>query len=166
MQNSNSCLINFFKKIQKQLAEVQKQSPEMLKKCVLKNLVNFTGKHLFPGKDFFNKFAGLQPARFLNRLQHQCFSVKSGKLLRTPILTNKCERLLLKICLWNWEKLKFIHKKVFEKKRNRFFEHQYQKQVHDSYFMIGFPWRFLWFGEKQTPIPKYLELIQRRSNIQ
>ena len=53
-----------------------------------------------------------------------------------------------------------------------FFQHQYQKQVHDRYFMIGFPWslyyytRFLWCSEKWTPITKYPELIERRSKVQ
>ena len=32
------------------------------------------------------------------------------KYLRPPILKNICKRLLLKICSWNWETLKFIHK--------------------------------------------------------
>ena len=41
-----------------------------------------------------------------------------------------------------------------------------QKQIHDLYFMIGFPWKFLWCGENQTPITKYLELIKRRSKVQ
>ena len=49
--------------------------------------------------------------------------------------------------------------------KNRFFEHQYQKHVHDWHFMIGFPWRFLWCGEKQTPITKYLELIKKRPKV-
>ena len=38
--------------------------------------------------------------------------------------------------------------------KNRFFQHQYQKQIHNCYFMIGFPWSLysrailLWCGEK------------------
>ena len=32
--------------------------------------------------------------------------------------------------------------------------------------MIGFQWRFLWCGEKFTPITKYLELIKRRPKVQ
>ena len=43
----NSCLITFFKKIQKQPLEVQKQSPEVFyKKGFFKNFINLTGKHL------------------------------------------------------------------------------------------------------------------------
>ena len=34
-----------------------------------------------------------------------------AKFLRAPILKKICKRLLLKMCLWNWETLKFIHKK-------------------------------------------------------
>ena len=43
----NSFLITFFKKIQKQPLEVQKQSPEVFyKKGFFKNFINLTGKHL------------------------------------------------------------------------------------------------------------------------
>ena len=34
-----------------------------------------------------------------------------AKFLRAPILKKICKRLLLKMCSWNWETLKFIHKK-------------------------------------------------------
>ena len=73
-----------------------------------------------------------------------------AKFLRAPILKNICEWLLLKICSWTWEKFKIIHDKNFTLKT--LFQHQYQKQVHDSYFLIGSPWRlyshtiFLWCG--------------------
>ena len=49
----------------------------------------------------FTKFRGKTPAMesvvdFLwNRHQHRCFPVKFAKVLRTPILKNICERLLL-----------------------------------------------------------------------
>ena len=46
--------------------------------------------------------------------KHVCWSpffiLSIAKFLRAPILKNICERLLLKMCSWNWEKLKFIHK--------------------------------------------------------
>ena len=46
------------------------------------------------------------------------------------ILKNICGRLLLKMCSWNWEKIKFIHKELLHYYiKNRFFQHQYQKQV-------------------------------------
>ena len=86
------------------------------------------------------------------------------------ILNIICERLLLKMSSWNWEHL-FIMSFDFTLK-TRFFQHQYQKQVHDWYFMIGFPWSlyshtiFLWCGEKWTSNTKYLELIKRRSKVQ
>ena len=34
---------------------------------------------------------------FKKRLQHKCFSVKSAKLLRTPILRNICKQLLMEV---------------------------------------------------------------------
>ena len=57
-----------------------------VKKGVLKNFANFTGKHLCWSL-FWNFIK--------NRLQHRCFPVKFAKFLRTPILKNICERLLL-----------------------------------------------------------------------
>ena len=59
------------------------------KKDSLKNVVNFTRKHLrqsLPLIQFIKK-----------RLQHKCFPVRSAKVLRTPILQNICERLLPRI---------------------------------------------------------------------
>ena len=47
-------------------------------------------------ESLFNKVAGLKAWNFIkNRLQHSCFPVKFAKFLRTPILKNICERLLL-----------------------------------------------------------------------
>ena len=46
-------------------------------------------------ESLFNKVAG-QACNFIKkRLQHRCFPVKIVKLVRTPILKNTCERLLL-----------------------------------------------------------------------
>ena len=43
-----------------------------------------------------NKDAGLQACNFIKkRLQQRCFPVNIAKFLRTPILKNICERLLL-----------------------------------------------------------------------
>ena len=43
-----------------------------------------------------NKVAGLQACNFVKkRLQHWCFPVKFAKFLRTSILRNICEELLL-----------------------------------------------------------------------
>ena len=45
----------------------------------------------------FSKFAGLKACKFIkNRLQHTCFPVNIAKFLRTSILMNICQRLLLK----------------------------------------------------------------------
>ena len=55
--------------------------PEMFcKKGVLRNFVQFTGKHLCQSL-FFNKFAGLRPAILLKkRLLHRCFPVNVTSL--------------------------------------------------------------------------------------
>ena len=48
-------------------------------------------------QSLFNKTAGLQACNFVEkRLQHKCFPVNIAKFLRTPILKDICERLLLK----------------------------------------------------------------------
>ena len=56
----------------------------------LKNFAVFTGKT--PVWELFNKV--------FNKMQllHRCFPVNIAKLLRTPILKNICERLLLWFC--------------------------------------------------------------------
>ena len=67
-----------------------------IKKGVLKNFAKFTGKHLCQGL-FSNKVGGLRPATLLKkRLWHGCFPVNFPIFLRTSILKNICERLLLK----------------------------------------------------------------------
>ena len=59
------------------------------KKDYLKDVVNFTRKHLRQS---------LLLIQFIKkRLQQKCFPVKSAKVLRTPILQNICERLLPRI---------------------------------------------------------------------
>ena len=63
-----------------------------VKKGVLKSFPNFIGKHLWcslyliklPACNFIKK-----------RLQHKCFPVNFGKLLKTPVLKNIRERLLV-----------------------------------------------------------------------
>ena len=62
-----------------------------VEKGVLKNFANFTGRRL-RWSVFLIKFV----KKFVEkRLQHRCFSVKFAKILRTPILKNIYERLLL-----------------------------------------------------------------------
>ena len=59
-----------------------------VKKGIPKNFANFTGKHLC--------WSLLQACNFnKKRLQHWCFPVKLSKFLRTSILKNICERLIL-----------------------------------------------------------------------
>ena len=61
----------------------------------LKNIANFTGKHLC-WSFFLSNVEGLQACNFIKKiLQHWCFPMKFAKFLRTPILKNICERLLL-----------------------------------------------------------------------
>ena len=53
-------------------------------KGVYKNFAKLTGKHLCWSL-FFNKVADLRPATLLKkRLEHSCFLVNFGKILRTP----------------------------------------------------------------------------------
>ena len=50
-------------------------------------------------ESLFNKAAGLQTCNFIKkRLQHRCFSMNIAKFLRTTILKNNSERLLLCFC--------------------------------------------------------------------
>ena len=58
-----------------------------IKKAALKSFAVFTGKHQ-KACNFIKK-----------RLQHNCFPVNIGKFLKTPILKNICERLLLHLFL-------------------------------------------------------------------
>ena len=68
-----------------------------IKKTLLKNFAMFTGKHLCWNL-CFNKNAGLQTCNFIKkRLQHRCFLDNTAKFLRTAILRNICERLLLRV---------------------------------------------------------------------
>ena len=59
-----------------------------VKKGVLSNFLNVTGKHLCQSL-FFNKVAGLRPASlFKKRPWHRCFPVTFTKLLTTSFLQN------------------------------------------------------------------------------
>ena len=72
---------------------VQKQPQEVsCKRGVLKNFVNFTGKH-FCLSLFLIK---LQACNFVKkRLQHSSFPVQLDKFLKTSLLKSICERLFL-----------------------------------------------------------------------
>ena len=88
---------------------MQKQPPEVFyKKCILKNLEKFTGKHLYQSL-FFNKVASLGPATLLKkRLWHRCFPVNFSKFLRTLFY-----KTLLDDCFWQctfWLSMLFFNK--------------------------------------------------------
>ena len=63
-----------------------------IKTGVLKSFAIFTGKN----KSWCHFLMKLQALRSANRLQHRCFPVNIAKFLRTSILMNICQRLLLK----------------------------------------------------------------------
>ena len=66
---------------------------------------NFAGKHLAAP---FNKIAVLEACNIgKKRLRHRCFPMKFAKVLRTYILKNICERLLLNLCKWPYHILRF-----------------------------------------------------------
>ena len=74
----------------------EKQPPEVFQKeGVLKNFTKFTGKQLCQGL-IFNKVTGLRPATLLKRDSRTgVFHLDFAKFLRTSILKNISERLLL-----------------------------------------------------------------------
>ena len=75
--------IENYSKIRKQCKCPETATRVVLKKDVLKNFTIFIGKHLRWG--FF----------LVKLFQHRCFPVNIAKFLRTLILKNICERLLL-----------------------------------------------------------------------
>ena len=78
--------------------------------------------------------------------KHFCWSLflvlSVAKFLRPHTLDNICVWLLLKMCSWNWKKLKFIRSFNFTIKN----QYQYSTSISETienvcfYFMIGFPW--------------------------
>ena len=66
-------------------------------------------------ESLFNKVAGLQTCNFIKeRLQRRCFPVKFVKFLRTPILKNIWERLLLEKSESSIEFYRGLHKMLRE----------------------------------------------------
>ena len=65
------------------ISEKYNEQELLHKKTLLENFAIFTGKHLC---NFIKK-----------RLQHSCFLDNTAKLLRTAILKNICEPLLLRV---------------------------------------------------------------------
>ena len=72
------------------------QNSKAATRGVFKNFTNFTGKHLCWSL-FFTKLQVFRPATLLKKvfLLHRFLPVKLEKFLRTPILKNICEPLLL-----------------------------------------------------------------------
>ena len=72
----------------------KKQPPEVFYICSWKfRIIHKKTPVLEP---LFNKVAGAQAYKFIKkRRQHMCFSANIAKFLRTSILKNICERLLL-----------------------------------------------------------------------
>ena len=87
-----SCSCSFMLAFSKKYRSIQRRF--LLKKV---KSCKFHGKTLAL-EPLFNKVAGLQAYNFIKRrVRHSCFPVKFVKLLRTPILNNISERLLLGI---------------------------------------------------------------------
>ena len=66
----------------------------LYKKLFLK-ILQYSQEKNCAGVSFLIKLQALSPVTLLKRLQHRCFPVNIVKFLRTPILKNICERLLL-----------------------------------------------------------------------
>ena len=103
-----------------------------VKKGVLNNFANFTGKHIcrshfllkLQAEDFYNK----------KRLQHWCFPVKCVKFIRTLILKNICKRLNISIIV-KLEKKNIIPKQLYGwPKASNFIKKKALKQVFSCEF--------------------------------
>ena len=81
----------------------KKQLPKVFyKKVVLQKFCNIHKKTLVL-TSLFNKFAGWQAGSLLTkRLQDRCFHVDIAKFLKTSILKDICERLLLNFVDLKW----------------------------------------------------------------
>ena len=76
---------------------VNYQKQMFFKMGILKNLANFTGKHLCWSL-FLIKLQAFQACNFIKkRLQHRCFPMKFAKFIRTPFLKEHLRWLLLKL---------------------------------------------------------------------
>ena len=134
-------------------SKIQKQPPEVKnRKCSVKERCSKKLRKLrrkTPELESFFKFCN-------KGFPIQVLSVKFAKTLRTPTLKNICERLLLKIFSWNWEKLKFIHKGFWFYIKKQVFSTPILETNENVcfYFMVYFPWNlyshtiFLWCDEK------------------
>ena len=78
--------------------KIQKQPSEVFCKNRCSSKIHKIHRKTPVFQSLFNKVAGLQACNFIKkRLQHSCFPAKFANFLRTPILKNICEQLLLKI---------------------------------------------------------------------
>ena len=73
-----------------------------IEKAVLKDFAIFTAKKPVLGS-LFNRVGGFKTNFLKKRLQHRCFHVNIAKFLRTPILKNIYEQLLLEIYVEKYE---------------------------------------------------------------
>ena len=147
----NSCLIVLFLKKSRSSHRRCRSSHRRcsVRKRVLKNFGKLLRKTAVL-ESFSYEVASLQPASFLKRDPNtSAFLWSLRKFLEQLLL------LLLKMCSWNWEKLKFLKSFNFTLK-NRLFVASISETSENVcfYFMIGFPWSlylhtiFLWCGEK------------------
>ena len=105
----------------------------LYKKTFLNNFAIFTEKNLFWCL-FFNKNAGLQVCNFIeNRLQHRCFLVNIAKFLRTHVLKNICEQLLLRVfpSMSVWTFPTWTNSKLQSRQRRRFLKNKTKKSFYN-----------------------------------
>ena len=97
-----------------------------------------------------------------------------AKFLRAPILKSICERLLLKMFSWNWEKLKFLHKVLFLNLTiKKVFSTSISKQVSMFVFIswlvsleVCFYIQQYFFGVVRNKLQTLNIKIKRRSKVQ
>ena len=86
-----------------------------MKKGILENFAEFTGKHLCQSL-FFNIVVSLSPVTlFKKRLWHRCFPVNFAKFSRSPFFTEHLWRLLLIILVIIHTDWSFISKKTLSR---------------------------------------------------
>ena len=87
-------------KVKQHWGWVEKKRCLQKKACILKYFDIFTGKNLC--WNLLDKVAGLKDTtcNFKKRLQHRCLPVNIANILRTRILKNICERMLLKLPIY------------------------------------------------------------------
>ena len=99
---------------------------------------------------------------------HLCWSLflilSIAKFLRAIILKNICEQLLVKLCSWNWENL-FIMGFNFTFKY-RFFQHQYQNQVHFGISWLVCIYTQYFFGVVRNKLQTKEDLKFKKRNCQ